>query len=241
VKKSLIAAALVLAGLRLSGCTMVNSEDVFSRYYRTTLGQSGSADVLGYIHDPKTELLSQTESMLASSGSLDDGKTHWFNMAVFDEERLTAVRKYGFVVEDYNRMNTKPRPTLRFDAEVMMDAETLGAAYPNKNAMRIELLKKVRQLFGDDSATITYDSAALRSSVMMARQALNTTLTKLDQSPALASKLEDLSGLEFDHISIGQARIRMLTENNIVKVKIKAGAAMFRLKPFESHPDVIDM
>ncbi len=241
MKKSLFAVAAMLVLICAGGCTTVNSESVFGRYYKTTLGQSTSADVLGFIQDPKTELLSQTESMLASSGSLNNGKTHWFNIVAFDEEQLTAVRKYGFAVEDYNRLNTKPRPTLRFDAEIMMESETLEGVFPNKNAMQIEAIKKVLKQFSDDSAAVAYDSVTFRSSIMMAKQALNTVLTKLDQSPALAAGLAELSGLDFDHPTIGPARARLVMENKIIKLKIKAGKAMFRSKPFESHPDVIDM
>ena len=76
---------------------------------------------------------------------------------------------------------------------------------------------------------------------MLVKQTVNTVLTQLDQSPALAVKLPGLAGLGFDHISLGEGRIRMLIKDNIVKVKVKIGKDWLNNPKFEKHPDVINM
>ena len=85
------------------------------------------------------------------------------------------------------------------------------------------------------------DGQALRSSSMMVKQALNTILVQLDQSPALAARLSGPKGMSFDHMTLGPGRIRMVVIEDIVKVKIKVGKDWFGRQKFEEHLDVIAM
>lgn len=228
----------------LSGCSSVDPIDhagIFGRYDKTVLKQSTSADVLSYIQDTKTEHLSQSESVLASWGNDWDSRTHWFNMAAFDEEQLTATRKYVFTQEDYRGPNTKPRSILRLDASAVIDSQTLNAAYPTQNQKSVEILKKLRTSFLDDSKSVDFESQKLQSSSMMAAQTFNILLTMLTQSPAMAEDLTKPEGLEFNHMIHGTSRARMLIEGDIVKLKIKAGDGWFKHEPFEKHEDVKNM
>ena len=65
---------------------------VFDRFYTTTLKVSSSADVLSTVQttqDPDTELLSQSESIVALWGKKDyKDRTHWFNMVAFDDDLI---------------------------------------------------------------------------------------------------------------------------------------------------------
>jgi hypothetical protein len=76
---------------------------------------------------------------------------------------------------------------------------------------------------------------------MMVNQALNTIVYKLDASPALADKLSEYPGLDFDHMTLGPAKARMIIENDIAIIKIKIGKDWFNRQNFEHHPDVINM
>ena len=67
---------------------------------------------------------------------------------------------------------------------------------------------------------------------------LNGILQELDQSPAKAVRLSELSGLDFDHVNFGRGKIRMVLRDDIVKVKIKIGSVV---KSFSKQPDVIGM
>jgi hypothetical protein len=241
--------AAAMSVLILGGCTSQphTYEQVFDRYYATTLKSSTSADVLASIQDPSTELLSQSESVVAAWGK--EGKeqkpvrTHWFNMVAFDEEQMNAVRKYGFILEETHwGWNRTPAPALRFDAELVMDADVLNAAYASNNEKQIEMVKKAQELFSTDAQELVFDSQTLGNSTIMVQQALNSVLYKLDHSPAYAAKLGLLEGMEFDHPTLGQSRVRMLIEGDIVKLKIKAGKPWFQHyyidDPFEEQADV---
>jgi len=243
-RTGLITWAALPAFLLLSGCVQTFNEEkvVFEKYDGTILRQSTSAQVLSSICDPLFEYLSQSESVAASWNERDKGRTHWFNMVAFDEESLLAVRKYGFsCVEQRLGPNAPPRPKVRLDAELVLDEQVLNAAYPTQNARFIAVLKEVQKQFNNDALQVTADSGTLQSSAMMVSQLFQSVLIKLEQSPALASHLSWLEGLEFEHPTLGPSRIRMLILNDIVKIKIKASPAWFRKIPFEKHPDVMYM
>jgi len=245
--------AILLAAC-LTGCNkprMSDYELIFDRYYATTLKVTTSADVLATTQNPDTELLSQSESVVAIWGKQGkNDRTHWFNMIAFDEDAMTAVRKYGFILEETTRgMNRTPKPGLRFDGELVMSADILDAAYANNNEKQIAILKAVQDAFNKDAAELTYDSQVLKSSTMMTQQAINNVLNKLQLSPAYAAHLSRPEGMAFDHMTLGESYIRMLIEDDIVKIKIKAGKVWFKQQkgllkedyPFEEHPDVIHM
>jgi hypothetical protein len=249
-KNGLCLTAAILVTVGLTGCKspLNKYEGVFDRYYATTLTLSTSGDVLAMIQNPDDELLSQSESVVASWGK--EGKkdrTHWFNMVAFDEEAMTAVRKYAFILEETQTRggNRTPQPALRYDAEMVMSGEVLDNAYASNNAKLLAVLTEARRLFKQDSAEVTFDSDVLRGSVMMVHQAMNTVITKLTQSPAYAAQMPLLEGMSFDHPTLGESRIRLVVEENIVKVKIKAGKSWFQdgfeKMPFETHPDVQNM
>jgi hypothetical protein len=234
---------MCMCTLLLTGCRSFNAdEQVFSRYYLTTLKLSRSADILPVIVEEQRELLSQSESVVASWGQNKKGSTLWFNMIAFDEESLAAARKYCFAV--YEKARTfylKPIQRLRFDAQIVLDEQTINHPYAGTNEKRIAVLKKILADFKQDAAQLTFDSQTLHSASMMVNQALNTIVYKLDASPALAAKLSGYPGLDFDHMTLGPGKVRMLIENDIAKIKIKIGKYWFNKQNFEHHPDVINM
>lgn len=243
-RTGLLAWAALPAFLLLGGCVQTFSEEkvVFEKYDSMILRQSASAQVLSSIFDPLSEYLSQSESVAASWNERDKGRTHWFKMAAFDEDSLLAVRKYAFsCVEQRLGPNAPPRPKVRLDAELVLDEQVLNAAYPSQNARFIAVLKEAQKQFNNDALQVTADSQTLQSSAMMVNQLFQSVLVKLEQSPALASHLSWLEGLEFEHPTLGQSRIRMLILNDTVKIKIKASPAWFRETPFEKHQDVMYM
>jgi hypothetical protein len=245
MKRAGLVWAIVLCVIILAGCgeKLKTRKSIESRYYRTVLKQSTSSEVLSYIQDPNVEHLSQSASVVASWADVNKTRTHWFDMVVFDEEKLTAVRKYGFTMADYRGWNTAPRPHIQLDMEAVIDSQTLNATYASQNQMRIEIIKKLKTMFFDDSQAISYESATLRNSSMVVTQVLNTLMTKLNASPGLAEDLSRLEGLEFDVMNIGKGTVRMLIKDDIVKLKIKAGYVWY-LQPgkgFKDYEDVKNM
>ena len=246
MKIKLVCLAVVsTAVVFVSGCGVSPEiyQPVFDRYYSTTLKLSTSADVLAMIQDPDTEMVSQSDSVVAAWGV--EGKkrrTHWFNMVAFDQDQMNAVRKYGFILEELNPgWNRTPKPVLRLDAAYVMDADVLDAAYGSHNEKLIAILKKAREQFQKDAQELTFDSKSFRNSTIMVQQAFKSVLYKLSHSPAYAAKLPLYEGLAFDHPILDESYIRMLIEGDIVKIKIKCGKPWFTEKPFGEQDDVLYM
>lgn len=241
--KGLLVPLAVIACIVLSGCrTFDSDEEVFGRYYLTTLKLSKSADILGIIRNDETELLSQSENVIASWGQKKNDSILWFNMIAFDQDDLTAARKYCLAVDEKVKgYYVRPIQKFRFDAQTVLGEDILNALYAGENERRIAVLQNVLENFKSDSKQITFDSSTLNSAALMVNQALHGILYKLDASPALAANLDRYEGLEFDHMTLGIGRIRMLIENDIVKVKIKVGRDWFNQQNFEDHPDVENM
>jgi len=205
-------------------------EQIYQPYSRTVLGASSPADVLAIIRGSEYELISQSESVIASCGQKSKGYKNWFNMVAFDQNKLTAKRKYVFVVNDRPNILEEPKKDMSFDCEMVLDSEVLEQPFTNANARRIAILEQVKKNLAADMEQVGRDNATLGICGMMAGQALEAALVKLKQSPALASHLDKPLGVEFSHINLDKGRIQMLLEGNIAGVRIRLGSAAKRFE-----------
>ncbi len=238
--KNLCLTVAIVCCVVLAGCQeTIPDSKVFGRYYLTTLKFSTSADVLNVVADNEKELLSQSQSVIASYGQKKDAAELWFNMVAFDEARLTAVRKYAFLVDESSGLYivTKKR-SLRFDARAVVDAKVMAEPFENENARNIAILRDVSDKFRGDIGQLTFDSVDLNSAAILTKNVFNTILVKLDSSPALAVRLAGEAGMEFDHMTLGKGHVRMMRQDDIVSVKIKIGQAA---KGFKNQSDVKNM
>ncbi|AQT67354.1 hypothetical protein STSP2_00498 [Anaerohalosphaera lusitana] len=230
----------VTCTVMLAGCQNIEKENqIFSRYYMTELKTSTSADVLPMIAQDR-ELTSQSESVIVA---WDQKKNHdriWFNMVAFDEDELTAVRKYAFNTNETPQgiYDLFPTQNIRFDASMVLSEDVLGEPYNTEDARRIAFIEALDDNFDSDIAAVRQDSETLEAGYMLIKQVLNTILHKLDNSPALAQRLSDPAGMEFDHMNFDEGKVRMTTEGDIMKFKVKIGSYV---KDFEEHPDVKSM
>jgi len=238
--KNLCLTVAMVCCITLAGCQdTISDREVFGRYYLTTLKFSTPADVLSTISAGDKELLSQSQSVIASYGQEEDAEELWFNMVAFDEAKLTAVRKYALLVDESTGSYVVSRKrTLRFDAQAVVDAKLLAEPFDNENARSIAILKEIRDRFKDDISQLTFDSADLRSAAMLTQHVFNTIVGRLEASPAAAARLPGEAGMEFDHMNFGRGHIRMVRQGDIVSIKIKIGQAA---KEFEEQPDVKNM
>jgi hypothetical protein len=198
--------------------------ELYAAYRQTELKASSSYDVLTTIHQPQYELLSQSKSVIASWGQKRKGYKVWFNMVAFDENELTAKRKYIFIVDDRRNLLEEPRKDLSFDCEMVLDRSVIHAPYANESARRIAILRRVRKNADKDRAEVGSDNRMLDVSGMLVNQALDAVLVELDSSPVLALKLSDPAGTDFSHINLGRGKIQTLVENSVVTVKIRLGS-----------------
>ena len=214
----------------LIGCsnTQLKKEShLLQQYDWILLKFSSSADALATIGPGDAELLSQSESVLATWGQNEKGSLLWFNAVAFDEEKLTATRKYCFLTnEKAKQFVIVAKPRFIFCGRAVIASDILDEPYPNQNAKRIAVYKNFITSFNDDMIQLTSDSQALQSAVLMAKQALTTVLRqKLDLSPALAARFADENGLGFLHPTLGKAVVRMSIENGIADINIEIGKA----------------
>jgi hypothetical protein len=197
--------------------------ELYEAYRRTILGASSSYDVITTLHRPEYELLSQSKSIIASLGKKKKGRKIWFNLVAFDENWLTAKRKYILIVDDRPNLMEEPRQDLSFDCEAVLDTEALDKPYANENARRIAILRQIRENLHKDMGEVASDNKTLNACGMMVNQALEAALVELDASPALAWKLIEPAGVEFSHINLRRGRIQMLLRDDIVAVKMRLG------------------
>ncbi len=229
----------VLCLCALCGCSIPDQADFASpgdrtlstAYRKTELKETTSADVLALITEPDEEtqeepaqgLISQTKNIIALQGTNKKGYKLWFDMITFDENELTAKRKSFFVVDEKTEsLLIWPRRRLAFKSEMVLDPKLLNEPYANDDARQIAILKQVAEDMRKDIAEVAVDNKRMGICGMLINQTLGTVLYRLERSPVLTSRMNDLdSGLQFDHLTLGKGKIMMCIYEDIVKVKIK--------------------
>ena len=202
-----------------------SNKEIYSRYRQTVLKQSTSADVLSVFGTPKYALLSQSKSIVALCGDKKKGKKMWFNMVSFDENELIAKRKYVFISDERpKQLFVTPWEGVDFGCQMILSKEFLDEPYANENARRVAILKQVEADTRKDTSEVGADNAMLSLCGMMAGQGMGSLLTKLDGSPAFASRLSEPNGLEFEHTSFDKGRLRMVIDNDVVTVRMRLGS-----------------
>jgi hypothetical protein len=124
----------------------------------------------------------------------------------------------------------EPWEGVDFDCKMVLPRQVLDEPYANENARRIAILKQVGADMRKDTSEVGADNEVLNICGMVIGQAIDTVTTKLDGSPALASRLTEPEGLEFSHTSYDKGLLRMVVEDDVVKVRIRLGAFAKKLK-----------
>jgi len=228
-----------LAILFSSGCLYLGSLkpeqspydwQIYQPYNRTLLKVSRPADVLAMIHRPEYEILSHSESVVASWGQKNDGYKSWFNMVAFDDDQLRAKRKYVFIADDRIGLLEQARKDMSFDCQMAVEKELLAEPFASDNARRIAVLNRVKENVLKDIEEVGSDNRLLRVCGLMANQALEAVLVKLQQSPGFAARLDQPLGAEFSHPGLDRGRIQMFIDVDIVSVKVRLGSAAARFE-----------
>jgi hypothetical protein len=218
----------------IAGCSVVefakpegapSNEQIYAAYRQTTLKQSTSADVLALFGRPEYGLLSQSKSIIALAGQKKKGYKSWFNMAAFDENSLIANRKYVFIADERpKQLFVEPWEGVDFDCQMVLPKEVLDEPYANENARRIAILKQVGTDTRKDTKEVGADNEVIARCGMIVGQGIDALAAKLDGSPALAARLSEPEGLEFEEMSFAKGRLRMIVEDDVVTVKIRLGS-----------------
>jgi len=219
-------------------------------YAVTQIGRSTSLEVLNvardkaYQFDPKQveqALLTQGDTVIAYSGRSVDTRKTWLNLVAFDEYRMTARRKYFFCIDeqaerapdDSRKLLFPPYKGILFDAQFVIDSEVLTTPYAPEAAQRIAILQWLAGRLERDVVALVGDakhpvqgSDAVTLSGMMANQVFQGVLVQLDKSPGLAKSLAEERGVAFPHISLGEGRIRLVTQNDLGTVQVRVNFPM---------------
>lgn len=210
--------------------------EVSESYYRTELKVTSAADVLSMVHmaqieGEKIQVFSQSESIIAVAGEKKRDYKKWLNMVAFDENELTAQRKYLLIVDERPKfLFIEPWEGLMFESQTVLNAEVLEEPYADENARRIAILTEVLESARADINELRTDNQVIDSCGMLINQALNTVLVKLESSPALATRLSDPNGLDFEHTSFDKGRIRMLVEEDNAAIRMLLGSLVKKWK-----------
>ena len=247
--KALRAVILVVCCL-VAGCSVEpfvtpegspSNKEIYSLYQQTILKQSTSAGVLSAFGTPKYALLSQSKSIVALAGGKKQGKKMWFNMVSFDENELIAKRKYVFISDERpKQLFVEPWEGVHFGCQMVLSKELLDEPYANENARRVAILKQVAADTRKDTSEVGADNATLSLCGMMAGQGMGAVLTKLSGSPAIASRLSEPGGVEFEQISFDKCRLRMVIDNDVVTVRMRLGSFGKDAVSFEMLGDMKD-
>ena len=192
-------------------------------YNSIHIKQSSSAEVLETIKQYEPELISQSESVVASWGEKKQTSQLWLTMAAFDEEDFTLTRKYFLAVDEKPWHPFSEGQKLRFDSEMVLDEAVLSEPYPNENEKRIAILTKVLDNTRDDIMQVRQDSKVLDTGAMMINQTLERIVYVLKASPAIAARLGEPNGLDFDHLTLGKSRVGLKVDDNVARIKIRIG------------------
>ncbi len=232
----LLSAVLCLA--LSSGCWLIDLKDfvapegppklkeIARTYYLTELRHSTAADVLPLIYMPEYSLLSQSTSILAAQGEKKRGYKLWFTMVSFDENDLLAKRKYLMIADEKPKVliPTQPWAGFRFDGRLVLEGKVLEEPYADENARRVAMLKFAREAIHDDIAEVREDNKNYDVCGAMINLSLETVLTMLDHSPALAAKLSDAKGLDFEQRSFDSGKIGMTSDERTMTIRIRLGS-----------------
>ncbi len=245
----LIAFCIVCWG-SLSGCAVIDIGEFFAptgepndlvisaTYNDTVIGGSNAAEVLETIHLYKYALLSQSKTVIASQGKMKRGHKMWFTMVGFDENSITARRKYLFVTDERPKFLFRdPWTGFSFDSRAVIDSEILTEPYADDNVMQIAILNFIHEKFREDIKEVGLDNKELAISGMMVNQVLEAIMVKLAKSPAAAFGLRELKGVEFEHINLDKGKIRLVLDENIATVKIMLGSFVPHFEDLPPQPE----
>jgi hypothetical protein len=192
-------------------------------YSKIQMKQSTSADVLAVIKQYKSEMVTQSKSVVVSWGEKKGTYQFWLTMAAFNEEDFTVTRKYFLTIDEKPWHLGAIGQALRFDSEMTIDEATLTEPYPGENEKRIAIFKKVMENTRDDFKQIRQDNRVLNQGSMMTNQTMDRIMYVLKESPTLAAEFDEPNGIAFDHPTLGKSRVGMTLKGDVAKIKIRIG------------------
>jgi hypothetical protein len=228
----------------LSGCSLVSpkartaqkvrlyDKELSAAYDQTRLKKGLTLDVLPRMENRPGEILSQSESVVASLGRGKEGYKTWFTMVTFHEFELSVIRKYFFIVDEKVEKTMAKGRGFRFDCQMLLTQDEIGEILDTTTeakqtavfkAMLDNLDKDVDQL-APDIDTPGQENKSLDISVLLIKNVCGSILRDLERSSVLATQISSSEGIEFEHINFGKGRIRIWSEGgDTALIRIRLG------------------
>ena len=239
MKRAIRLLIMVVCGM-LTGCYVVDfarpegkpsNQWVYDIYRQIEIKRSNAADVLMLFGTPDFALLSQSKSAVVLAGQKKKGYKMWFDMVSFEENALIANRKYVFISDEKPRqLFVEPWEGVYFDCQMVLPKKILDEPYANENSRRIAILEQVGENARTDTADVGIDNRDIVICGMIIGQALDKAGVEFDDSPALASRLSEPKGFEFQHPGYKTGRLFMNIDGDVVMLKLRLGSFAKKLK-----------
>lgn len=205
--------------------------DILSGYYRISVKLSTAADVLDEIYMPDFEQLCQSKNVVAAAGTKKKGFKGWLKMAGFDENEPTARRKYLLIEDEKPKtLFADTEEKLFLECSSIINKDVLNKPYKSQNEKMIAIMKYMHANMKADVDSISAESQLVLNLGGMAKQALFAAIVKLENSPAMAAKLNSNEGIEFSHPSLDRGIVQMGLEYDTATIKLNIGAMNMKYK-----------
>ena len=223
-------------------------KDIAATYHSAKIKESSTLDVLRTMQthqgllDPDhvgRELISQSDTLVASSGQSQDKLKSWFTLFSFDEQSMTANRKY-FMCLDENTLVTPTEPqeslyfarkTLVFNSQLVV-TDLVNQEFDSEQARDIALLQSIAANLRNDlnyfdaSTRISGNGNHIMTSIgLYMNTVFQQALRELDRSPYLTHNL-GRQGLVFDHMTLNKGRIQMILQGDVLVSRVEMGLPM---------------
>jgi hypothetical protein len=223
-------------------------QDIAATYHSASIKQSSTLDVLRTMQtqqgllDPKyvgRELISQSDTLVASSGQSKDKYKNWFTLFSFDEQSMTANRKYFMCLDEKTLVTPSepqealyfPRKTLVFNSQLVV-TDLVNQDFDSEQARDIALLESIARNLRSDITTFDASTRVsgngnhiMTSIGLYMNTVFQQALRELNRSPYLANDL-GRQGLIFDHITLNQGRIQMILQGDVLVSRVEMGLPM---------------
>jgi hypothetical protein len=223
-------------------------QNIAATYHSTSLKRSSTLDVLRTMQthqdllnpeDVNRELISQGDTLVASSGQSNDQLKNWFTLFSFDEQSMTANRKYFMCLDEKTLVTPSqpqkrlffPRKTLIFNSQILV-TDLMSQEFDSEQARDIALLENMAKKLRSD---VTYFDGTTRTTAngnhimtnigLYMNTVFQQALMELHRSPYLANNLGH-QGLIFDHMTLNKGRIQMILQGDILVSRVEMGLPM---------------
>ncbi len=246
-----LAAAGIFCAITLLGCGYFEepkdrlsiepgpwTADLPNNYYKVTINESTSVEVLAYLSRSEKEKASQTENAVVTFGDKKSGHQLWFALVMFDDQSAVARRKYFFHTDEKSYHINAEDQKLYFDVVADLPEATAYQNYTSEDVRNIEIFQALHQQFKDDIRDLKGEHKNLESMSLMVYEVLNDLQYTFDASPTMVRELVDDDGIDYDHMNYDDGKVRMVVEDSVVKFRVLVG---YKPWGFQYRLDVTDL